>query len=383
MEMHLKRLPLIAILVLPLILLALLAPYAYAFSIGQAASLVIGQTSFTSGSFGTTAVKLDRPLRGLAIEDGKGFTQPVTEGSLWVADSFNNRVLMYKAPFSTGEAASLVIGQTSFTSGTPGDTATTLNTPDGVAFDASGNLWVADYGNNRVLMYKPPFSTGEAASFVIGQPSFTTKICATTATRLCEPSGIAFDASGNLWIADIMNNRVLMYAPPFIMASLVIGQASFTTFACATTLTGLCGPLEVAFDASGNLWVTDFFNNRVLMYMPPFSNGEPASLVIGQGSFTTAIAGTSAKRLREPEGVAFDGKGNLWVADSDNNRVLMYSPPFSTFEAASLVIGQGSFTTGTAGTTATALHFPTVVAFDGLGNLWVADALNSRLLMYS
>jgi hypothetical protein len=214
--------------------------------------------------------------------------------------------------------------------------------------------------NNRILMYKPPFSTGEAASFVIGQTSFTTKICATSATRLCEPSGIAFDADGNLWIADIMNNRVLMFAPPFIAASLVIGQTSFAGFACATTVTGLCEPSGVAFDASGNLWVADFFNNRVLMYTTPFSTGEAASLVIGQTSFTTAIAGTSATRLRGPEGGVFDGKGNLWLVDAENNRVLMYSPSpatglFSTFEAASLVIGQGSFTSGTAGTTATTL----------------------------
>src|ERR1035438_3595743 len=103
--------------------------------------------------------------------------------------------------FTAGEAATLVIGQSSFTTNTAASNATGLYDPFGVAFDSHGNLWVTDAFNNRVLEYTAPLSTGEAATLVIGQSSFTTNTAATTSTGLQIPYGIAFD-SGNLWVAD-------------------------------------------------------------------------------------------------------------------------------------------------------------------------------------
>jgi sugar lactone lactonase YvrE len=117
---------------------------------------------------------------------------------------------MFPPPLGTGEAATLVIGQTDFTSSGSGTTATTMNGVGGISFDKKGNLWVADVFNNRVLRYKSPLSTGEAATLVIGQDSFTSSGSGTTATTLNEPDGAGFDANGNLWVA-AGNNRVLMY----------------------------------------------------------------------------------------------------------------------------------------------------------------------------
>jgi sugar lactone lactonase YvrE len=363
------------LLALPLIFLSLSTPYAYAFKTGEAATLVIGQKNSTSGSSGTTATTLNEP-EGFAFDK---------EGDLWVSDWENNRVLSYKAPFSIDEAASLVIGQTSFTSGGSGTTATTLNNPNAVAFDKKGDLWVSDDSNNRILMYKPPLGTGEAASLVIGQTSLTSGGSGTTATTLNQPDGVAFDAKGSLWVADGSNNRVLMYPPPFgtgEAATLVIGQIDLNSGGSGTTATTLNGPDGIAFDKRGDLWVSEWSNNRIVMYKPPFKTGEAASLVIGQTSLTSGGSGTTKTTLYGAQGVAFDKKGNLWVPDCFNNRVLMYPSPFSTGEAATLVIGQRDFTSNGYGTTATTLHYPGGPAFDKKGDLWVSDYGNNRVLMY-
>src|SRR5207245_778571 len=84
-----------------------------------------------------------------------------------------------------------------------------------------------------------------------------------------------------------------------------------------------------------------------------FSNGQTATVVIGQGSFTTGTSGTTATTLHSPLGISFDSAGNLWVVDFNNNRILKYVAPITTGEAATVVIGQGTFTTDTFGTTAT------------------------------
>ena len=109
----------------------------------------------------------------------------------------------------------------------------------------------------------------------------------------------------------------------------VLGQANFTTAVEATTQNGLFYPHSVFIDSSGNAWVVDRNNSRVLMYSPPFSNGMNASLVLGQANFTTAVKATTQNGLIYPDSVFIDSSGNAWVVDTYNNRVLMYSPPFS------------------------------------------------------
>jgi uncharacterized protein (TIGR03437 family) len=363
-----------ALLIL-LLLLAARSPV-YGYSTGQAASLVIGQSSFTTSTAATTATGLSSPL----------LTAFDSSGNLWVVDGAN-RVLEYTRPFYAGEAASLVIGQSSFTTSTAGTTATGLYTNDGIAFDSSGNLWVADAQNNRVLEYTYPFSTGQAASLVIGQPNFTTNTqpAPPTATSLGSPIWITFDSFGNLWVSDGENNRVLEYTRPFSTgeaASLVIGQSSFTGDAAATTATGVSTPSGIVFDSFGNLWLADRGNNRVLEYTYPFSTGQAASLAIGQSNFTTSATATTATGFNSPRGIAIDPSGNLWVTDRSNNRVLEFNFPFSTGQAASVVIGQSNFTTSVATTTATGLSNPRGIGFDSEGNLWLAEQGNNRVLEY-
>jgi sugar lactone lactonase YvrE len=283
--------------------------------------------------------------------------------NLWVVDGPNQRVLRYQPPFKDGMNADLVIGQPDFTTRTPIVSQSGLYNPIGIRFDSSGNLWVVNSAANRVLEYSPPFSNGMNAALVIGQNNFTSDTSAITQNGLSGPTRVAFDPLGNLWVSD--NNRVLEYSPPFsngMNAALVIGQNSFTTFAPATSQDGLQNPTSIAFDAHGNLWIADTGNNRVIEFKPPFISGMNADLVIGQNSFTTLTPATSQNGLWNPIGIAFDKQGNLWVADPGNNRVIEFIPPFISGMNAALVIGQNSFTTNTKATGKNGLVSPNAVA---------------------
>ena len=388
-----NRLAGLIVIMLLMVLPVYFVPKGFAFQSGQAASLVIGQSSFTTGTLATT-------------QDGMSFLGAVafdSNGNLWVCDSFNNRVLEFSPPFTIGMSASLVIGQSSFTTSTSATSQTGLYDPAGMAFDPTGNLWVSDVQNNRVLEYIPPFSNGMPASLVVGQPDFTTSTFTTTQSGLDGPLELAFDSHGDLWVADASNSRVLEYVPPFatgMSASLVIGQSSFTTqLRLPPSQTGLNQATGIAFDSGGNLWVADKENNRTLEYIPPFSNGMPANLVIGQSSFMTGTGTSTQSGLLQPHYVSI-ANGNLWTSEGEfvnngqayggDNRVLEYLPPFTNGMSASLVIGQSSFTTSgalTAGQsstppTQTSLNNPVGISFDSGSNLWVADSYHHRVLEF-
>lgn len=323
----------------------------------------------------------------------------------FVADAANNRVLIYDSPFSTDETASVVLGQAGFGTSGPGTSATTMNFPTGVAVDTAGNLYVADSSNCRVLQFQAPLTTnGKAASLVFGEPDLNTSACQSTQAGLRIPVGVALDGSGNLWVADYSLSRVVEYELPFssgMKASQVIGQPNFTSSGCnqgGISDTTLCFPEHIAFDSAGNLWVADQINSRVLMYPKAnlTTNGAAATVVIGQPNFASSDCNTSQNGLCAPSGVAFDSGGNLWVADTLNCRVLMYPQenlgtnganatlelgwaPGPNFDESCTINENGQVVVTP---TASALY-PFGLAFDSSGDLFVADYLNSRTMVFS
>jgi len=353
-------------------------------STGQAATGVLGQTAFNTKTTATTNLKLAQP-RDVAFD---------AAGNLWVSDTNNHRILRYDAPFTNGEAATGVLGQTLLTTKlfpSP-PTASSLSSPREIAFDTAGNLWVVDSGNHRILRYNAPFTNGEAAAIVLGQASFITNLAPATptASSLNSPRSLALDTAGNLFVADTLNHRILRYDATFTngeAATGVLGQTLFTTKTTGITALKLNTPRALAFDAAGNLWVADQLNHRVLRYDAPFTNGEAAAGVLGQTLFTTKVAPAppTASSLNSPRDLTFDSRGALFVSDTLNNRILEYLPPFSNGQPAFAVLGQSNFITGTAAATPTAssLNNPRGLAFAASGNLWAADTLNQRVLMYA
>jgi sugar lactone lactonase YvrE len=227
-----------------------------------------------------------------------------------------------------------------------------------VAVDAAGNLYVGDAANARVLEYDTPLVRDVTADRVFGQGgSFTTHNCnlgGVSATSLCFPEGVAVDATGNLYVADTNNSRVLEYDMPRVRdvtADRVFGQGgSFTTASvdgCSpngVSATSLCFPESIAVDTAGNLYVAATEDARVLEYDTPLVRDVTADRVWGQGGrFTTDtcnLGGVSATSLCSPSSIALDAAGNLYVADADDNRVLEYDFPLAVCGNGTKEIGE-------------------------------------------
>ena len=172
--------------------------------------------------------------------------------------------------------------------------------------------------------------------------------------------GAVFAALALIFVAVGIFATLAAAAPGDVIGDRVFGQSgSFVTQGCGLTAASLCSPSGVAVDSAGNVYIADTANNRVLEYNTPLTTDTIADRVFGQGgSFTSStcnLVGISASSLCQPLDVAVDSSDNLYVVDWQNNRALEYFTPISTDTIADRVFGQlGSMTTGTYTTTPTA-----------------------------
>jgi RHS repeat-associated protein len=327
----------------------------------------------------------------------RGFNAPYASAldsgghRLFVSDTSNNRVLVFTLDASnqlTDRVADAVLGQPDLTSRATSLTATGMNAPRGLAFDATGNrLFVADTGYHRVLIFDvAAITNGEAAVNVLGQTSFTAGSSGLAQNRLNGAQGVAF-AGTLLYVADTANNRVMVFDVASITngenAVHVLGQSNFTTSTAGTSQTKLRSPRGVAVGGSNRLFVADTTNNRVMVFdVAAITDGEAAINVLGQSSFTTSTAATSQSGMRAPEGVVADASSRLFVGDSSNHRVTVYDiATITNGEAAVNVLGQTSYTAGSSGLAQNRLNTPYGVSLLG-SLLHVADANNRRLMIF-
>lgn len=370
------------------------------------ADAVLGQADFVSNTANQGAAASATGLngnRGLFVD---------STGRLWVADTSNNRVVSWPdaASFNDNDPADIVLGQVDLTGdqdnkGNAAPDATSLSGPRSVVVDADGRVYVADSGNKRILRYDPPITSNQAAIQVFGQGGDFTKndqanSMNANAFNMGNPDGIGVDADGNIYLADRFLHRVFVYLDPVgtdTQADIVIGQIDFTHVernqndgAPTPGQNTLNNPIAVTVDADGNVYVADEGNSRVLRFEPPLSDNMNASRVYGQANFTGGNANDpsiSATSMNGPVGVAVDPvSGNLYVADAINDRVLEFEDP-ATDSTADRVFGQdGDFTTDVnnkGGVSADSLFDVAGVALDAEGNLFAGDRLNNRVLRYN
>jgi DNA-binding beta-propeller fold protein YncE len=304
---------------------------------GHTADYVIGQTSLEGpNTAGFTQSSLDGP-QGLAID--------TANSRLFVADTVNNRIMVFATPVSSnGANATDILGSATYGSTAGGDTASTLSGPTDVAYDSvNHNLYVADLGNNRVLVYAAAsgFTAGENATYALGQTSLTANTTGDTQSTLNAPNSLAYDPTNSrLFVTDQGNNRVLVYSTPIAAngpnATFVLGQSGFTTATTADTQSGMNLPSGIAYDTyNGRLFVADCENSRVLVFnVGPsvIANGKNASYVLGHANFTStgsnltqaglSLCNDTANKMTP---VKYDpGSGLLFVTDNNYNRIMIF-----------------------------------------------------------
>ena len=266
-----------------------------------------------------------------------------TAGNLYVADVDNASI---RKVTSTG-----VVSTFAGLSGSPGyvdaiGTAARFSVPYATACDATGNVYVAD-ANGRIRLITPAGSV----STIAGNGSGVESDGVGTAAGFNHPTGIAVDAAGNAYTADLVGNSI----------------RKITAAGVVTTLASMSQPGALGLDAAGNVYVGDYADQTLRKITP----GGVVSIVAGQSgvSGTTDGAGGAAQ-FRNPWGVAADASGNVYVADSANNTVRKVTSAgvVSTFAGAPLQTGANNGTTSLA-----RFNGANGLAVDGSGNVYVAD----------
>jgi trimeric autotransporter adhesin len=330
-------------------------------------------TAGLSGDGGlATSATLNDP-DGIAID---------ASGNIYIADTDNHRIRMVTK--STGVITTVSGNGTAGLSGDGGlATSATLRYPNGIAVDASGNIYIAENNNNRIRMVTK--STGiittEVGNRTVG---FSGDGGLATSSSLNYPNGNALDASGNIYIADSTNHRIRMVTKStgIITTEVGNGTVGFSGDGGLATSATLRFPQDVAIDASGNIYIADTYNHRIRMVTK--STGI-ITTEVGNGTARNGIRdgglATSA-RLRYPRAVAIDASGNIYIADDYNNRIRMVTKSTGIITT---VAGDGSYGYSTEGdgglATSARLYHPRDVAIDASGNIYIADTYNHRIRM--
>jgi uncharacterized protein (TIGR03437 family) len=303
---------------------------------------------------GGAPAKVEMTLPTSAAVDGSG--------NVYFADSLNYRIRKL-----SGSTVSTYAGNGLLSRSGDGNAAAAaqLNGPLGVAAD-SVSLYIADTANNAVRRVASGVITNVAGTGTAGSSGDGN---AATGAQLNGPQGLAADSAGNLYIADTQNHKIRKVANGVISTVAGSGTAGFAGDGGAAASAQLNFPFGLAVDAAGNLYIAEFGNNRVRKV----SAGGNISTLAGTGVSGFGGDGSQAVNamLSGPQGVAVDSAGNVFIADTNNNRVRMVAPS----GVITTVAGNGASGADGDGGSALAAKVgnPNAVATDAVGNVYIAD----------
>ena len=252
-----------------------------------------------------------------------------------------------------------------------------LYSPHGVAVDGVGNVYIADRWNHRIRKV----DTSGAIITIAGDGTdgYGGDYSPATAAYLWEPYGVAVDGSGNVYIADTRNRRIRKVDAAGIINTVAGGGRYENSLdGDLATMVRLGNPRDVAVDGTGNIYIADTFNRRIIKV----DSLRVLTTIAGTGEFGHGGDGgpANAAQISRPRGVAVDSTGNVYIADTDNNRIRKVDSSGIITTIAGRGDHQNAGFDGDGGpATAALLHSPRGIAVDGVGNVYFADTGNRRI----
>jgi prepilin-type N-terminal cleavage/methylation domain-containing protein len=245
-----------------------------------------------------------------------------------------------------------------------------FSNPNGIAIDGSGNVWVSDQGGYWVEKFSP---SGTYIS-QIGGPGYTNG-------KFYNPGGVAIDATGNIWVVDISNNRVQEFSPGGTWLQTIPSSGCGNVSPSGCTASAANGQFKfvygfnadgIAIDTTGNVWVADTGNNRIQEFSSAGTWLQTFPSSGCGGSVPACTASTTNGQFNTPYGIAIDSSNNIWIADTANNRVQELNSSGSFLNG----IGKGynglSGSIGTAGAYSSGLTSPDALAISPDGTILVS-----------
>jgi len=333
-------------------------------------SVLVGQPTMTI----TTTLETTPEVTTLAGSGASGsangigtaasFNRPYSvavdgSGNVYVADYWNHLI---RKITSAGVVTTLAgTGSSGSANGT--GTAASFNNPQGVSVDGSGNVYVADYGNHLIRK----ITSAGVVTTLAGSGSSGSANGTGTAASFDYPVGVAVDGSGNVYVADTDNHLIRKITSAGVVTTLA-GSGSSGSANGTGTAASFNIPRCVAVDGSGNVYVADYANHLIRK----ITSAGVVTTLAGSGSQGSTNGTGTAASFVFPVGVAVDGSGNVYVADTNNHLIRKIT------SAGVVTTLAGSGSQGSANGTGTAASFsqPCGVAVDGSGNVYVTDRDN-------
>jgi uncharacterized protein (TIGR03437 family) len=293
----------------------------------QRVRVVAGGTISTIAGTGTEGFAGDGKAATSAQLSGPGGIAADSSGNVYIADTGNHvvRKITSGGTISTFAGSG---GNAGYAGDTGAATSALLFNPTGLVLDKSGNLYIADSGNNVVRQV-----VGANINTIVGGPA--------TVLQLNHPTGLALDASGALYIADTGNRRIVRFANGAATPFAGNGLTKFSGDNGPATQAGINDPTGVCVDAAGNVYITDTFNGRIRRVT------QDGIITTVAGNGFASYAGDGGRALNAsfsfPRAVIADSSGNVYVADTNNNVIRMLQAQTPAIFANG-VVNAGSFT---------------------------------------
>jgi uncharacterized protein (TIGR03437 family) len=302
-------------------------------------------------------------ITGISLDSG---------GNIYVAVASDNRI--YKV--SGGNLVPFAGNSQMGLSGDGGPAlSASLNDPFGIAFDALGNLYIADFGNTRIRRVTATGIMGPVAGN--GGFKYSGDGGPATSAVFNGPPGVAVDAAGNLYIADAANHRIRKVSNGIVTTIAGNGVPAFAGDGGAATNASLNFPVAVAVDSAGAVYISDTYNNVVRKV----TGGTITTVAgTGNGGFSGDGGAATFATLSNPDGITVDATGNLYIADGGNARIRkVTNGTITTFAGNGMQGFSGDGGPATSASLQINTNYFVGLVVDATGNLYIADAGNSRV----